>query len=92
MINIEMYSMYNEEESVAAKRFIRTLKNKISKHITAISKNNYFDMLHEIVNKHNNTVHRTIKMKAIDITPASYAEYSEKDPKFKVGNRIRISK
>ena len=44
MINIEMYSMYNEEESVAAKRFIRTLKNKISKHITAISKNNYFDM------------------------------------------------
>ena len=66
--NIEMYSTYNEEKSVVAERFIRTLKNKISKHMTAISKNIYFDVLDDIVNKHNNTVHRTIKTKPIDVT------------------------
>ena len=53
-------------------------------------------MLDDIVNKYNNTVHRKIKMKPIDITPDSYAEYSEdsnkKNPKFKVGDQIRISK
>ena len=43
--NIEMYSTYNEEKSVAAERFITTLKNKIFKHMTAISKNVYFDVL-----------------------------------------------
>ena len=94
--NIEMYSTYNERKSVAAERFIRMLKNKIFKHMTAISKNVYFDVLDDIVNKYNNTVHRTIKMKPIDVTSNSYAEYNEdsneKDPKFKVGDRVRISK
>ena len=96
MNNIEMYPTYNEDKSVAAERFIRTLKNKIFKHMTAISKNVYFDVLNEIVNKYNNTVHRTIKMKPIDVTSDSYAEYNEdsnkKDAKFKVSNRVRISK
>ena len=59
--NIEMYSTYNEGKSVVAERFIRTLKNKIFKHMTAISKNVYFNVLDNIVNKHNNTVHKTIK-------------------------------
>ena len=94
--NIEMYSTYNEGKSVVAERFIRTLKNKIFKHMTAISKNVYFDVLDNIVNKYNNTVHRTIKMKPIDVTDDSYAEYNEdfnkKDPKFKVGDHVRISK
>ena len=75
--NIEMYSTYNEGKSVVAERFIRTLKNKIFKHMTAISKNVYFDVLDDIVNKYNNTVHRTIKMKPIDVTDDSYAEYNE---------------
>ena len=57
--NIEMYSTYNEGKSVVAERFIRTLK-KIFKHMTAISKNVYFDVLDDIVGKYNNTVHRTI--------------------------------
>ena len=57
--------------------FIRTLKNKISKHMTAISANVYFDMLDDIVNKYNNTVHKTIKMNPIDIIDDSYAEYKE---------------
>ena len=53
-----MYSTYNEGKSVAAERFIRTLKSKIFKHMTAISKRVYFDALDDIVNKYNNTVHR----------------------------------
>ena len=60
--NIEMYSTYNEGKSVVAERFIRTLKNKIFKHMTAIPKNVYFDVLDGIVNKYNNTVNRTIKI------------------------------
>ena len=91
-----MYSTYNEGKSVVAGRFIRTLKNKTFKHMTAISKNVYFDVLDDIVNKYNNTVHKTIKMKPIDVTSDSYAEYNEdsnkKDPKFKVGDHVRISK
>ena len=59
--NIEMYSTYNEGKYVVAERFIRILKNKIFKHITAISKNVYFDVIDDIVNKYNNTVQRTIK-------------------------------
>ena len=72
-----MYSTYNEGKSVVADRFIRTLKNKIFKHMTAISKNVYFDVLDYIANKYNNTVHRTIKMKPIDFTDDSYVEYDE---------------
>ena len=94
--NIEMYSTYNEGKSVVAERFIRTLKNKIFKHMTAISKNVYFDVLDDIVNKYNNTVHRTIKMKPIDVTSDSYAKYNEDSnvtkPRCKVGDHVGISK
>ena len=75
--NIEMYSTYNEEKSVVAERFVRTLKNKIFKYLTAISKNVYFDVLDDSVNKYNITVHRTIKMKPIDIKSDSDAECKE---------------
>ena len=64
--------------------------------MTAISKNVYYDVLDDIVGKYINTVHRTIKMKAIDVTGNSYAEYHEnpnkKDSKFQVGDHVRISK
>ena len=80
-----MYSTSNEGKSVVAERFIRTLK-----------KNIYFDVLNDIVNKYNSPVHKTIKMKPTDVTDDSYAEYNEnfnkKDPKFKVGDNVRISK
>ena len=93
--NIEMHSTYNKGKSVVAKRFIMTLKNKIFKHMTAVSKNVYFDVLKDVLDKYNYTVHRSIKMKPIDVTPDSYAEYNEgseeKDPKFKVGYHVRIS-
>ena len=52
-----MYSTHNEEKSVVAERFIRTLKNKIYKHMAAISKNVYYDALDDIVTKYNNTYH-----------------------------------
>ena len=71
-----MYSTFNEGKYVVAEGFIRTLKNKILKNMTAISKNVYFDVSNDIVNKYNNTVHRTIKMKPI-VTNYSYAEYNE---------------
>ena len=93
--NIEVYSRNNEGKSVVAERFIRTL-NKIFKHMTAISKNVYFDVLDDIVKKYNNRVHRTIKMKPTDVTSDSYAGYNvdsnKKDPKFKVGDHVTISK
>ena len=90
--SIEMYSTYNEGKSAVAERFIRTLKNKIFKHMTAVSKKNSFYVLNDIANKYNNAVHRTIKMKPIDVTFDSYAEYNEdsneKDSKFKVGDHV----
>ena len=72
-----MYPTYNEGKSVAAERFIRTLKNKIFKHMAAISRNVFLDVLDDVVNKYNNTVHRIIKMKPIDVTDDYYAEYNE---------------
>ena len=91
-----MYSTYNKGKSFVAEGFIRALKNKIFKHMAPISKNVYFDVLDDIVNTYNNTVHRTIKMKSIDVTSDSYAEYNEDSnvtkPKFKVGDHVRISK
>ena len=91
-----MYLTYNDRKSVVAERFIRTLKNKIFKHMTALSKNAYFDALDNIVNKYNNIVHRKMKMKPVDVTSDSYAEYSEdsndKDPKFRFDDCVRISK
>ena len=94
--NIEIYSTYNEGKSVVAERCIRTLKNKIYKHKTAISKNVYFDVLDNIVDEYNNTYHKTIKMKPIDVGDDSFTEYNdesnEKDPKFKVCDHVRISK
>ena len=80
---IEMYSTFSEGKPVVAERFIRTLKNKIFKHMTAISKNVYFDVLDDIVNKYNNTVLRTIKIKPIEVTDDSCAEYNEESNKKK---------
>ena len=94
--SIEIYSTHNEGKSVVAERFIRTLKNKIYKHMTVVSKNVYDDVLDDIVDKYNNTYHNTIKMKPIDVKNDSFAEYNEesnkRDPKVKVGDHVRISK
>ena len=78
-----MCSICNEGKSVVAERFIRNLKNKIYKHMTAISKNVYFDVLDDIVDEYNNIYHKTIKMKPVDVKSGSFAESNENDPKFK---------
>ena len=96
--DIVMYSTNNEGKSVVAERFIRTLKSKIYKHMTSISKNMYMyiDKLDDIVDKYNNPYHSTIKMKPIDVKDNTYIntakEINNKDPKFKVGDRVKISK
>ena len=64
---IKMYSTHNERKSVVAERFIRTLKNKIYKYMTSISKNMYIDNLDDIVNKYNNIYYSAIKMKLVDV-------------------------
>ena len=71
-----MYSIHNEGKSVVAERFIRTLKSKIYKYMTSISKIVYIDKLGHIVNEHNNTYHRTIKMKSIDVKDNTYLQRS----------------
>ena len=93
--DIVMYSTYNEGKSVVAERFIRTLKNKLHKHMTATGKNIYYDVLDDVVNKYNNTKHSTIKMKPIDVgnnKRICIDEHNEKRSRFKVGDRVRTSK
>ena len=58
---IEMYSTNNGGESVVAERFMRTVKNKIHKCMTSISKNVYIDKLYDIIDEYNNTHHRSIE-------------------------------
>ena len=94
--DIAMYSTYNKGSPVVCERFIRTLKNKVYKYTTSISKNVYIDKLDDIVKEYNYTYHRTVKMKYIDLKNNTYInigkEVNDKDPKFKVGDHIRISK
>ena len=67
-----MHSIHNEWKSVVAERFIKTLKTKIYKYMTSVSKNMYIDKLDDIVGEYNNTNHRTIKMKPVDVKDNTY--------------------
>ena len=90
-----MYSTFTEGKSVVAERFIRTIKNKLYKHMTATGKNVYYDVLDDVVNEYNNAKHNTIKMKPIDVGDNKKVyidENNEKDSRFKIGDRVRISK
>ena len=90
---IEMCSRQNKGKSVVAERFIRTLKNKIYEYMTSISKSMYIDKLDDIVHKYNNTYHRTIKMRPVDVKPSMYINFNKEnnkeDPKFKVGDHVK---
>ena len=94
--DIEMYSTHNEGKSVVAEGFIRAIKNKIYKHMTSISKNVYIDKLDDIVHKYNNKKHRTIKVKPVDVKDNKYIDFGKEvkdnDPKFKLGDHVKISK
>ena len=91
-----MYSTYNEGKSVVAERFIRTLKNKLYKHMTAIGKNVYYDVLDDVVNEYNNTKHSTIKMKPRDVKDNNKRVYidenNRKSARYNIGDRVRKSK
>ena len=91
-----MYSTYNEGKSVVVERFIRTLKNKLYEHMTATGKNVFYDVLDDVVKKYNDTKHSTIKMKPIDVGDNNKRVYidghNEKDSRFKVGDKVRISR
>ena len=94
--DIEMYSIHSKGKTIVAEGFIRTLKTKIYKYMTSISKNMYIDKLDDIVNECNNTYHRIIKMKPADVKDNTYIDFkkevNDKNPKFKVGDHVRISK
>ena len=93
---IEMYSANNDGKSVVAERFIKTLKNKIYKHMTIIGKNVCFNVLDDIFKDYNNSIHSSITMKPKDVKDNSFIknveEINEKDPEFKMGDHVRISK
>ena len=72
--------MHNKGKSVVTKKFIRTFKNKIYKHMTSISKNVYIDKLADIVDKYN-TYHSTVKMKPVDVNPSVYIDFSKENNK-----------
>ena len=91
-----MYSIHNEGNSVAAERFIRTLKTKMYKCMTSVSKNVYIDKLDYIIDEYNNTYHRTVKMKPVDVKDNTYIDFekevNDKDSKFRAGDHVlRIS-
>ena len=91
-----MYSTHNEGKSAVSERFIKTLKSKIYKYMTSVSKNVYIDKLNDIMDEYNNTCHTTIKMEPIDVKDNTHIdldrEVNDNDPKFKVGDHVRISK
>ena len=91
-----MHSTHSEGKSIIAERFIRTLKNKSYKCMTSISKNVYIDKWDDIVNKYNNVYNSTIKVKPVDVKSSTYIDSSNKinveDPKFKIGDIVRIWK
>ena len=79
-----MYSIHNEGKSVIVEIFIRTLKTKIYKYVTSISKIVYIDKFDDIVNEYNNTYHRTFKMKPVHVKDNAYIDFNkevnDKDP------------
>ena len=94
--DIEIHSTSNEVKSVVGKRFIRTLRKKIYKYMIWISKNVYIDKLDDVVSKCNNTYYMTIKNEPAQCRFKPYIDFknenNNEDPKFKVGDNVRISK
>ena len=104
--NIELYSTQNEEKSCVIERFNRTFKEKIFKYFTAYDTNKYYDVLDQIVNEYNNTFHNTIKMspqegsKKVNQNKIFERVFQDStapckkssSAKFKIGDRVRITK
>ena len=90
-----MYSIHNEGKSIVVERFTRAWKTKIYKHMTSVSKNLHIDKFDDIVGEYNNTYHRTIKIKPVDVKDNTSIDFkkevNDKDPTFEVGDHVRIS-
>ena len=87
---------HNEGKSVVGESFTKTLKTKIHKYMVLIAKNMHIDKLDSRVNKYKNTYHNSIKIKHVGVKGNTYIEFGKennnKDPKFKIGDYVRISK
>ena len=91
-----MYSTHNEDKSVIAERFIRTLKNKIYKYMTSVLKMSI--LINQMIQLTNTAIHitidSTIKMKPVDANPNTYIDFyvenNDKNPKFETGDHVRI--
>ena len=94
--DIEIYWKHSEGKSVVAERFIITLNNKFHKCMTSVSKSVFINKLYVIINKFDNTLHSTIKMKLVYVKSNTYInsskEINDKNPKFKIGDIVTISK
>ena len=92
---LEMYATHNEGYSVSAEKFVRTLKSKIYKYMTSVSKYVCTNKIDDIVNKYNNKYHSRIKMKLVNVKPSTYTnsskEINDKDSTFKIGDIVRTS-
>ena len=91
-----MYSTLNKGKSAITEIFIRTLKNKIYKHIDFSIKKCVINKLDDIVNKCNNTYHSTIKLNPVEVKSSTYIDFDKRnnkeDPKFRDADHVRISK
>ena len=90
------YPVRNEGKSVVTERFIGTLKTKIYKYMASVSKNVYIDKLDDIVGEYNKACHRAINMEPLDVKDNTCIDFkkdiNDKEPIFKVGDHVRISK
>ena len=93
--DILMYSTHNKGKSVIAERFLKTLKPKIHDKMTANDSKSYIPYLNKLVDQYNNTYHHSINKKPINADYSASTENNEsnpKAPKFKVNDRVRITK
>ena len=93
---LKLILIHNEGKSAVAERLIRTLKTKLYKYMTSVSKSVQIDKLDDTVGKYNKTYHKIIKMEPVDVKDNTYIDFqnevNDKDLKFKKGNHLRISK
>ena len=98
---VNLYSTENEEKSSVVERWNRTMKEKMFKYFSANSTRKYIDILDELVEDYNNTVHSSIKMTPVEASKEEnenkvwrtlYDPPERNTPKFSVGDKVRISR
>ena len=102
--NIKLYSTENEEKSSVVERFNRTIKQKMWKMFSANNNTVYFDKIDELLKNYNSSFHRSIQMSPLEASDIKNSNrvfanlysgeiYKQvKKPKFRIGDRVRISK